>query len=130
MVEVDLGYAPTIWRLAVNEDRLVGAGKELFGKGERAVGDAVGSDHLKSDGVVDQVSGAVRHRYGELKDVVSDVIGGAPALAGETVDQARRLARRTDEALYDKLGENRHVYVMAGAVALLAISILYAGRER
>jgi uncharacterized protein YjbJ (UPF0337 family) len=114
----------------MNEDRVVGAGKELLGKGERAVGGAVDSDRLRSDGVIDQVSGAVQHGYGELKDVISDVVGGAPALVGDAADQARRLARRADDALYDSLGENRHIYVMAGAVALLAVAILYAGRDR
>ena len=118
------------WRFAVNEDRVVGAGKELLGKGERAVGDVVGSDRLKSDGVVDQVSGVVQQGYGQLKDAVSAVVDGAPGLASDVADQGRRLVRRTDDALYDALGQNRHYYVMAGAVALLAAAVVYAGRER
>jgi uncharacterized protein YjbJ (UPF0337 family) len=119
-----------MWRLAVNDDRLVGAGKEFLGKGERAVGSAVDSDSLRSDGVIDQVSGAVQHHYGQIKDAMSDVVAGVPAFSAGAVDGTRRLARRTDEALYETLGENRHVYVLAGAVALLAVAILYAGRER
>jgi uncharacterized protein YjbJ (UPF0337 family) len=114
----------------VNEDRVIGAGKEMLGKGERAVGGVVGNDRLKADGVIDQVSGAVQHGYGEIRDAVSAVIGAAPELVSEFADQGRRLARRTDDALRDTLGENRHVYVMAGAVALLAAAVLYAGRER
>jgi uncharacterized protein YjbJ (UPF0337 family) len=116
--------------MTMNEDRVVGAGKELLGKGERGVGVAFDSDRLQADGLVDQISGTVQNGVGQIKDLVSNVVGGAPALASDAADQARRLARRTDDALYDTLGENRHVYVMAGAVALLAVAILYAGRER
>ena len=114
----------------MNEDRLEGAGREMLGKVERVTGSATGSDRLKADGVVDQVRGAIQHGYGELKDVVSDAIGGVPSSVSETVGQGRRFARRTDATLRDTLGEHRHFYVMAGAVTLLALSIMYAGRQR
>jgi uncharacterized protein YjbJ (UPF0337 family) len=114
----------------MNDDRIIGARKELFGKGERVVGNALDDDGLKADGVIDQVSGSIQHGYGQIKDAVSGIVDDAPALARRAVDQGHRLARRTDDGLYDMLGEHRHFYVVAGAIALLAISILYAGRER
>ena len=114
----------------MNEDRVIGAGKELVGKGERGIGAAIGNDRLQADGIVDQISGAVQNSFGQITDAISNVVDATPVLAADAADQARRLVRRADDALYDTLGENRHVYVMAGAVALLAVAILYAGRER
>jgi uncharacterized protein YjbJ (UPF0337 family) len=115
---------------AVNEDRLEGAGREFIGKVERVAGGATGSDQLKSDGVVDQVTGAIQHGFGEMKDAAATAIGGVPSAVSGAMGQGRRLAHRTDDALRNTLGEHRHLYVVAGAITLLALSILWAGRER
>lgn len=114
----------------MNEDRIAGAGKEMLGKGERKIGSVVGSDRVTSDGVADQVSGAIQHGYGELKDGIAAAVGGAPAILDDALDQGRRLARRTDDAVRDVFGDPRPIYALAGAIAVLAIALLYAGRDR
>ena len=52
----------------MNEDRVTGTGKKTFGKGEQAVPRVVGSDRKEEQGVIDQVTGAIQHGCGELKD--------------------------------------------------------------
>jgi uncharacterized protein YjbJ (UPF0337 family) len=116
--------------MAVNEDRVEGAGRDMFGKVERVAGDATGSDRLKADGLIDQVTGTIQHGYGETKDVVAAATGAVPSAISGAVEEGRQFARRADGVLRDTLGEHRHFYVLAGAIGLLALAVAYAGRQR
>jgi uncharacterized protein YjbJ (UPF0337 family) len=102
----------------VNEDRIVGATRNLVGEAEHGLGGAVGDDKLKSDGVIEQVTGSIQHGYGQIKDVIDDAPG---ALAG-AVDRSRELGRQGEQAVRERLGDNGPLYLLAGAVALFAIS--------
>lgn len=105
----------------MNEDRIVGAARNVLGKAEHGLGDAVGSDKLRGDGVVDQVTGSLQHGYGKVRDVVADVIDDTPGVIAGAVDRTRRLGRQGDDAIRDRLGDNGPLYLMVGAVALLAV---------
>ena len=105
----------------MNDDRIIGAGRELLGKAERGVGNATGSERLQGDGVVDQVAGAVQHGYGKVKDVVSDVIDDAPGAVAHAVSRGRDIGRQSDEAIRDRLGDKGPLYLIGGAIALFAL---------
>ena len=112
----------------MNEDRVGGATKELFGKSEAKFGRAVGDREVQTDGLIDQVSGAVQHGFGQLKDGVSSALDNAPASAKDALAQGRSVARRVDEAVRDRLGDSGPTYVLAGAIALLALLLFFVGR--
>jgi uncharacterized protein YjbJ (UPF0337 family) len=116
-------------RLRVNEDTVLGSARNVIGKAEHGLGDAVGSDKLRGDGVVDQASGAIQHGYGIVKDTVSDVLDDAPGVIAGAVGRTRKLARQGDEAVRDQLGNNGPLYLLAGAVALFALGALTFGRS-
>lgn len=105
----------------MNNDRIVGAGRELLGKGESAVGDATGSYRLRADGIVDQVAGTVQNGFGKVKDAVGDMVDDAPDMVGRAVDRSRELGRQGDEAIRDRLGDNGPLYLIGGAIALFAL---------
>ena len=113
----------------MNEDRIVGKGREVLGKGERAVGSATGSDRLQGDGVVDQVAGAVQHGYGKARDAVGDLIDDAPGAVTHAVNRGRELGRQGDEAVRDRFGDNGPLYLIGGAVALFAIGAFAFARS-
>ena len=105
----------------MNEDRIIGAGRNLLGKGERGVGNAVESDRLVGEGVVDQVAGAVQHGYGKARDVAGDAIDDAPGAVAGVVKRGRELAHDGDEAIRERFGDNGPLYLIGGAVALFAL---------
>lgn len=74
----------------MNGDRVVGAAKELGGKAESALGDAIGDTKLQADGVVDQVKGAAQQVYGQAKDVAAEYTDQARELAGGAIERGRR----------------------------------------
>lgn len=96
----------------MNEDRIVGVGRELLGKGERKLGDVTGSESLQGDGVVDQVAGAVQHDYGKVRDVISEVVDDAPGTVAGVIDRGRELGRQGDEAIRDRMGDNGPLYLI------------------
>lgn len=105
----------------MNEDRIVGATRNIVGKAEHGLGDAVSSDKLKGDGIVDQVTGSIQHGYGQVKDAVADAIDDAPGALAGAVDRSRELGRKGEQAVRERLGDNGPLYLLAGAVALFAI---------
>lgn len=113
----------------MNEDRIVGAGRELLGKGERKLGDVTGSESLQGDGVVDQVAGAVQHGYGKVRDVISEVVDDAPGTVAGVIDRGRELGRKGDEAIRDRMGDNGPLYLIGGAIALFAIGAFVLARS-
>ena len=113
----------------MNEDRIIGEGKNIVGQGKEVFGDAIGNDRLQGSGVIDQISGTVQNGYGQLKDGVRDLIDDAPAAVGRLADQGRDLTRRSDAAIRDRLGDNGALYLAAGAVGLAVLG-LFASRRR
>ncbi len=105
----------------MNEDRIVGASRNILGKAERGVGNAVDSDRLVGEGVVDQVAGAIQHGYGKAKDAVGDFADDAPGAVAGAVKRGRELVHDGDEAIRDRLGDNGPLYLIGGAVALFAL---------
>ena len=113
----------------MNKDRIVGAGRNIVGKGERKLGDTIGNGRLETQGLVDEVAGAVQNGFGRLIDRVTDLAENAPDMFAEAVVQSRNVSRRGNVAVRERLGDNGAKYLVAGAFALLALGA-FAARRR
>lgn len=58
----------------MNKDQVAGRVEEAKGKVKEAAGKVVGSDKLKTEGVVDQAAGKVQKTYGDTKEQVKDAL--------------------------------------------------------
>ena len=54
----------------MNEDQIKGKAKDIGGKIQEKVGEAVGSRQQQSEGQSKQVEGKVQEKVGDLKDIV------------------------------------------------------------
>lgn len=54
----------------MNEDQIKGKAKDIGGKIQEKVGEAVGSRQQQSEGQSKQVEGKVQEKAGDLKDIV------------------------------------------------------------
>jgi uncharacterized protein YjbJ (UPF0337 family) len=54
----------------MNKDQIKGKAKDVGGKIQEKVGEAVGSRQQQSEGMAKQVEGKVQEKAGDLKDVV------------------------------------------------------------
>ncbi|HBI69369.1 MAG TPA: CsbD family protein [Massilia sp.] len=54
----------------MNEDQIKGKAKDIGGKVQQKVGEAVGSRQQQSEGLSNQAEGKVQEKKGDLKDIV------------------------------------------------------------
>lgn len=113
----------------MDKDRIVGEGRNVVGKGKELLGEAVGDKSLESEGAVDRAAGAIQHGYGVAKDAVGDVASDARDLLPNAADRVRDIGRQGEEAIRNRLGDNGPIYVLAGAVALLAVGVFALSRR-
>ena len=57
----------------MNKDQVAGKVDQVAGKVKQGVGEAVGNDNLANRGVADQVKGAAKETWGNVKDAARDV---------------------------------------------------------
>jgi uncharacterized protein YjbJ (UPF0337 family) len=58
--------------MAVDKDRVAGAGKKKMGEAKEAMGKALGDEKLKREGQSDKVAGTVQNTVGGIKDALRD----------------------------------------------------------
>jgi uncharacterized protein YjbJ (UPF0337 family) len=121
----------------MNEDRVIGAGRDLAGKAEWAVGDAVGSNGLQADGLIDRVSGVFQNGYGQVRDAATDALIDAKPLLNDAldrgqdlIDRGQELSQQVDAAIRRRLGENGPLYVLAGAIGFLGLGLFAFSQSR
>lgn len=114
----------------MNEDRIIGAGRDLAGKAEWSVGDAVGSSRLQADGVIDRVGGVFQNGYGQVRDAAADALHDGPAALNDVVSRGQELSQQVDAAIRRRLGEHGPLYVLAGAAGLLGLGLLAFSQSR
>jgi uncharacterized protein YjbJ (UPF0337 family) len=73
----------------MDKDRVSGKFDQTVGKAKEKLGDAIGHDRLANEGVADQVKGAAKETWGNMKD------------AARTTND-RRTAEREDAATADR----------------------------
>ena len=54
----------------MNEDQIKGKAKDIGGKVQEKVGEAVGSRQQQREGLSNQAEGTVQEKVGDLKDIV------------------------------------------------------------
>jgi uncharacterized protein YjbJ (UPF0337 family) len=64
-------------------DKVKGAANEAAGKVKQGVGEAVGSDRLQGEGVIQEVKGKGQQALGDAKDATKDAINKAAAEANK-----------------------------------------------
>jgi uncharacterized protein YjbJ (UPF0337 family) len=60
-------------------DKVKGAVNEAIGKAKQGVGEAVGSDRLQGEGMIQQATGKGQKAVGDVKDATKDAVNKAAA---------------------------------------------------
>lgn len=105
----------------VDTDRIVGAAKDLGGRAQGAVGDAVGSDRDSLEGRYREAEGKAQRLYGQAKETVRDVADDLGDYASDAYDRVSRhggtYLRDGRERVQSQVGENPFLALLiAGAV--------------
>ena len=114
----------------MNEHRVVGSGRAMFGDAEQVLGEAVGSDQLATEGLIDRAAGVFENGYGKARDAISDLASDAPERFDDLVSRGRELGRQADRAVRRELGDSGPVYLLAGAVALVGLGLFAIFSQR
>ena len=114
----------------MNEDRVIGAGRDMAGKVEFKVGNAVGDKDMQTDGMIDRVAGVFQNGYGAARDVAADAAEVAPVLMEEAANRGRDLGRRIDNVVRENLGDNGPLYLLAGAIGLVGLGLFAVSQVR
>jgi uncharacterized protein YjbJ (UPF0337 family) len=64
-------------------DKVKGATNEAVGKAKQGVGEAVGSDRLQGEGVIQEVKGKGQQAVGDAKQAAKDAVNRAAAAANK-----------------------------------------------
>ncbi len=70
----------------MDTDRIKGAGRELYGRGEEAVGALMGDKETRARGALDQVAGKAQGAMGRAGEAIRETVG-------ETMESGRELFR-------------------------------------
>ena len=63
--------------MGATTDKVKGAANEAIGKAKQGVGEAVGSDKLQGEGVIQEVKGKGQQALGDAKDAVNKAAAAA-----------------------------------------------------
>jgi uncharacterized protein YjbJ (UPF0337 family) len=74
----------------MNHDTAAGKFDQLKGKAKQSVGEALGNQRLANSGAADQVKGAVKEAWGNVKDAVHAVAGEAHACCATHNTEAKQ----------------------------------------
>jgi uncharacterized protein YjbJ (UPF0337 family) len=64
-------------------DKVKGATNEAIGKAKQGIGEAVGSDRLEGEGVIQEIKGKGQKAVGDAKDAAKDALNRAAAAANK-----------------------------------------------
>ncbi len=111
----------------MDNDRLEGAAKNIGGKIESAAGDLVGDNKVKTDGLIDQVTGSAQNAYGSLKDTAQQVAGDAPRYLDDAMDSGQRYYRQGSQAIREQFGNVPLTEILlAGAAGYFLAWLIHA----
>jgi uncharacterized protein YjbJ (UPF0337 family) len=66
-------------------DKVKGTADEAIGKAKQGIGQAVGSDKLQGEGVIQEVKGKGEKTLGDVKDATKDAVNKAAAAANKNL---------------------------------------------
>lgn len=126
----------------VDTDRVIGGAKELGGKVQSAVGDAVGASKEQIEGRYREAEGRVQQAYGQAKDKARDVADDVGDYVGDAYERGSDYARDAydrggtyvrdgQRAVASRVEENPMVALLiAGAVGYGLALLLHSGNNR
>ncbi len=106
----------------MDTDRIKGAGRDLYGRGEEAVGSLTGDNETRSRGMLDQAAGQVQNTYGRAKDTARDMTDQAMEMGERYYDQGTRAIR--DSVQNQPIGS-----LLIAAAAGFALAWMIQGRN-
>ena len=71
--------------MGATADKIKGATNEAVGKAKQGVGEAVGSDRLQGEGVIQEVKGKAQKAVGDAKQAAKDAANEAAAAANKNL---------------------------------------------
>ena len=110
--------------MAVNKDVVEGTVDQVIGKGQAAVGDAIGNGQTEIDGKLRELKGKAQEAYGKARDVygkASETVKDWAEHAPDTVREAREKAARVAEEARTKVKtqvQEQPLATLAGGIAL------------
>ena len=71
--------------MGATTDKVKGVTNEAIGKAKQGVGEAVGSDRLEGEGVIQEVKGKGQKAVGDAKDATKDAVNKAANAANKNL---------------------------------------------
>jgi uncharacterized protein YjbJ (UPF0337 family) len=71
--------------MSATTDKVKGAANEAIGKAKQGVGEAVGSDRLQGEGVIQEVKGKGQKAVGDAKQATKDAVNTAASAANKNL---------------------------------------------
>jgi len=111
----------------MDQDRLTGKVKETVGKGESAIGDAVGDPETQASGRVREAAGAAQNLYGQAKDSLSESLSDVADSTERVVNSAREAAQPMKEALEREVAARPLIALLIAALVGYVLAQLTSG---
>ena len=109
----------------MDTDRIKGGARELYGRGEEAVGSLTGDKETRARGMMDQAAGKAQSTVGRAGEAVRDVAEQAMETGREYFGGGRRQMRRQGAMGAPPVGA-----LLIAASAGFALAWMLQGRER
>jgi uncharacterized protein YjbJ (UPF0337 family) len=77
----------------MDTDRIKGAGRELYGRGEEAIGSLTGDKETRARGMVDQVAGKAQGAMGRVGETVRDAAEQVVETGRDYLGRGRQMGR-------------------------------------
>jgi uncharacterized protein YjbJ (UPF0337 family) len=106
----------------MDTDRIKGAGRDIYGRGEEAVGSLTGDNQTRGRGMMDQAAGQAQNAYGKAKDTARDMTDQAMEAGEHYYDQSTRAIRDTVQS--QPIGS-----LLIAAAAGFALAWMMQGRD-
>ncbi|GJE29527.1 CsbD family protein [Methylobacterium organophilum] len=117
----------------VDTDRIVGAAKDVGGRVQGAVGDAVGSNRASLEGRYREAEGRVQQAYGQAKDTLRDVADDVGDYAGDAYDRVRQhggtYLRDGRAAVESRVEESPFLALLIAGAVGYGLALLLHGRR-
>ncbi|MGC2399682.1 MAG: CsbD family protein [Acidobacteriaceae bacterium] len=89
----------------MNKDQVTGKVERVAGRVKQGVGEAVGDQKLANQGVADQVKGAARETWGNVKDAAAVTADNREKEAQHQANNARADVRRRVETVHEAVND-------------------------
>ncbi|HTZ59763.1 MAG TPA: CsbD family protein [Acidobacteriaceae bacterium] len=89
----------------MNKDQVTGKVEQVAGRVKQGVGEAIGNQRLANQGVADQVKGAAKETWGNVKDAAAVTRERHEKEAQYQADTARAEVRQRIEDVHDSVNE-------------------------